>query len=134
MTDFDYLRFPHARVGDIFRPYAQVVLRTDAAALNQDMLVDSGADISIIPLTVGELLGFAVDDPKEIVRIGGIGGKIPTVYRQVQAQIDDDVVSMNVAWTQTDDVIPVLGREDLFDRFHIEFRQDEKITRFTRVS
>jgi len=45
-------------VGPIYRPIAEVKLRGPRASLNSYMLIDSGADISIIPFATGEYLGF----------------------------------------------------------------------------
>lgn len=52
--EFGYESFPHFRQGTIYRPYAQVELATATACLRLSMLIDSGADVSVLPKSIGE--------------------------------------------------------------------------------
>lgn len=67
------------------------------------MIIDSGADISIIPYTLGEDLGLHLDMEKR----------------------RDARVEARVGWALTDDVPLILGRLDIFRSFVIEFRELE---------
>ena len=37
---------------------------------------------------------------------------------------------IKIAWALVEDVPPLLGRTDVFDKFEVKFRQKEKITEF----
>lgn len=45
-------------LGKVLRPVAEVVLEKDGFRVEIPMYIDSGADISIIPLRFGRSLGF----------------------------------------------------------------------------
>jgi hypothetical protein len=51
------------------------------------------------------------------------------VLRKVDAEIDGHALNVPIAWLQTDAVVEhLLGREVVFDRFDIEFKQcDQQI-------
>ena len=54
-VSFPYVREKSCMFGIISRPIAKVILEQKYP---QGMYVDSGADISLIPLSVGELIGL----------------------------------------------------------------------------
>ena len=93
------------------------------------MLVDSGADFSLIPFQIGISLGYSLSDGEIIYKAAGIGGSVEYVLRNIEIKIDNYSLKAPIAWVQTkhcDDII--LGREMIFDTFDIEFKQaDEDI-------
>ncbi len=97
--------------------------------MNATMIVDSGADFSIISLKAGQDLGYALADGEHISICQTIGGTVEYVLRQIEMTIDGYNLMVPTAWIQnnTADVM-LLGREVVFDKFNIEFRQaDEEI-------
>ena len=92
-----------------------------------EMLVDSGSDISLITLGLGEDLGYEISSGEILSSGEGVGGSIQYVLRQVEMQIDNHIFSAPIAWLQ--DVVcqeVLLGREVVFDLFDIEFKQAEE--------
>lgn len=96
------------------------------------MLVDSGADFSVISLKAGQDLGYALADEEEILVGQAIGGKVEYVLRRIEMIIGGFAFIAPVAWLQnnTADVM-LLGREVVFDKFNIEFRQGDEQIIFT---
>ncbi len=94
-----------------------------------EMLVDSGADISVISYEIGLALGLQVAEGEIFKNAAGIGGVISYALRQISFTIDGHELAAPVAWVQnqyTKDII--LGREIVFDQFNVEFKQaDEEI-------
>jgi Aspartyl protease/Family of unknown function (DUF5678) len=92
-----------------------------------EMLVDSGSDISLITLDLGQDLGYTISSGEILSSGEGVGGSIQYVLRQVEMQIDDRSFSAPIAWLQ-DEVCQevLLGREVVFDLFDIEFKQAEE--------
>jgi hypothetical protein len=92
-----------------------------------EMLVDSGSDISLITLGLGEDLGYEISSGEILSSGEGVGGSIQYVLRQVEMQIDNHIFSAPIAWLQ-DAVCQevLLGREVVFDLFDIEFKQAEE--------
>jgi hypothetical protein len=92
-----------------------------------DMYVDSGADITLIPYSVGIVLGFSLKPEDEIRRIGGVGGgKISVVVRRVKMRIGSMELNVRVAWCMSEDVPLILGRLDVFNKFDVLFKEREQ--------
>jgi hypothetical protein len=87
------------------------------------MLVDSGADLSIIGYSQGMRLGFRLEPDEDVVTLHGIGGEVEGFRRNVSMTIAGHTFEAPVLWAQTDTVPVILGREVVFNLFDIEFRQ-----------
>lgn len=94
--------------------------------------IDSGADVTLIPLSIGRLAGLTTEG-KRVHTIGGISGGIPVIYHTLEFRIGNITVMTEVAWAQVENVPSLLGRKDIFDKFHITFKQDEGKIIFTEV-
>jgi hypothetical protein len=94
-----------------------------------EMVVDSGADMSLINYQVGLDLGFT----KSVGELGeaatGVGGEVTYLIRTVEMSIEGKTFNARLAWLQSDLATDnLLGRETVFDMFDIEFKQaDEEI-------
>lgn len=114
-------------VPTILRPLARVKLINENMETTADMYVDSGADITLIPYSVGIALGFSLKPEDEIRRIGGVGGgKISVVVRRVKMRIGSMELNVRVAWCVSEDVPLILGRLDVFNKFDILFKEREE--------
>jgi len=96
------------------------------------MLVDSGADCSVISLNLGHHLGFQLADGETVMSAAVMGGTVAYVLRNVELTIDEYKIVAPVAWLQQEGEIEpqILGREVVFDKFDIEFKQAEEIIIF----
>ncbi len=114
-------------------PTYQVNLKHKDLVINATMVVDSGADFSIISLKAGQDLGYALADGEHISIGQIIGGTVEYVLRQIEMTIDGHNLMVPTAWIQnnTADVM-LLGREVVFDKFNIEFRQADEEIIFTK--
>lgn len=134
MVTFKY-RKEKGRLGQtVERPVALVEFRAAGGVwISEYLYIDSGADITLIPRSVGDLLGFELNPDEAIKEIGGIAGGLPTVRRQVQLKIDKQEIDVEIAWALIEDVPLLLGRKDVFDAFHITFKQDRGLVIFKKV-
>lgn len=85
----------------------------------------------MIPLSFGKLLGLSTNK-SEINQIGGIRGSVPVIYRKLSMKIGDYQMNVNVAWALIEEVPPLLGRTDIFDKYEITFRQSQRIVEFRK--
>jgi hypothetical protein len=111
-----------------WEPEYLVTLGNGSASHETLMLVDSGAELSLISWEIGNLLGFRLAE-REILSNGtGVGGEIQYVTREVDLTIDGHSFKAPVAWLQAKftDAPLLLGREVVFDLFNIEFIQAEE--------
>lgn len=131
MVVFRYRKERSDLFGVIYRPIAEIYFEdNEGKELISFMYIDSGADISLIPRTLGENLGLKLDE-KEIREIRGIGdAKVPITIKRVKMKIGDNIIETRIAWALEEGVPPLLGRTDIFEKFHIKFREKDKIIEF----
>jgi len=123
--EFDFRAEGSGLFGAIRRPVARVVLERGQVKLPEIFYVDSGADVTLIPLSVGELLGFTILRTHEITEIKGIGEKgVPILIRRLKMWLGDYGFTARVAWCLTEGVPPLLGREDVFKLFSVTFERN----------
>lgn len=131
--EFPFVKEKANIVPFVLRPIARVRITYESNEITQDMYVDSGADISLIPYSVGIALGFQLKAGEEIKRIGGVGGgKISVVIRKVKMSINAEEFEARVAWCLSEEVPLILGRLDVFDKFDILFKEREGKTVFIK--
>ena len=113
---------------DLWEPVYLVNLQTNHGEIqNCEMLIDFGADISLIPFHTGRSLGLSRSDEEILSFAQGIGGGVSYLLRRIDIVIDGHPISAMVAWCQDEDIEDmIVGRQDVFDAFHIEFRQSER--------
>jgi len=124
--DLKPILFPYRKEkipsGIIYRPVAKVKLfGPKSGPVVELFYVDSGADCTLIPLQLGQLLGLQAMGKAR--KIGGIGGSIETFQNRLTIEIGGWQFSCLLAWAQTDKVPNLLGRQDVFDHFDILFSQ-----------
>jgi hypothetical protein len=113
-----------------WEPYYPVRLTHHDLSININMTVDSGSDVSLISFKLGQDLGFLLADSEVSLSANGVGSTVDYVLRNIELTIDDRAFNAPVAWLQTpiENSPLLLGREVVFEKFNIEFRQaDEKI-------
>ncbi|MFM9267822.1 retropepsin-like domain-containing protein [Tychonema sp. BBK16] len=117
-----------------WQPNYYVKLKHRDIELSTAMLVDSGAELSLISLKVGQDLGYALADSESSLLAETIGGTVEYVIRNVEMTIDGHSFVAPTAWLQKDTGGEqlLLGREVVLDVFNIEFRQPDEQIIFTR--
>ncbi len=117
--------------GLVKRPVAEICLK-DKEGEWQPILayVDSGADITVLKRSFGELLGFDVESGRE-AEFGGVSGsKIKTYLHKVDLRIGSYERTATVAFSKDDRPPNLLGRIDIFTRFELHFRSRTEETCF----
>jgi len=125
MIEFPFEERHSEKFGRILTPTVPVTLIGPKQSVNVFMLLDSGADISFIPYSVGETIGLEADiaNRREVQGIGE--GSVPYILSQVGLKIGDTEISPRIGWSLIEEVPFILGRLDVFRNFSIEFREFE---------
>lgn len=111
--------------GMIKRPVADIYVKTKSSFwIEFHPYIDSGADLTMLPLSLGRLLGLHLDE-KKVEQIGGIRGTVPIINTECLMRIGDEELKVKTAWALIEDIPPLLGRSDVFDKFEIIFKQKE---------
>jgi len=129
-VEFRYRR-ETARGETVFRPVARVFLQRDEKGVLLYPYIDSGADVTLIPRSVGEALGLTLGNAA-VEELAGIGeGKIAVTFETVKMSIGEVTFDCRVGWSLIEEVPLLLGRRDVFDRFAVLFREWERTVIFT---
>lgn len=134
MIEFPFKSFTSKDFGVIHKPFAKVRFIHKKHTMLIDTLIDSGADITIMPKSAGEIgLGFRLDTKDKIINLGGAGGGvIPAVVKEAVVEIGEHKFSSRIAWALIDTVPFILGRLDVFNQFDVEIRQKSLLTIFRK--
>ncbi|MCS4541449.1 MAG: retroviral-like aspartic protease family protein [Euryarchaeota archaeon] len=125
--EFSFKREKSGIFGLIPRPVARIILINDKNQVPELVYVDSGADVTLISKSVGELLGFKIEANDKIEEIKGIGERgIPIVIKKVGIKIGGKTIDARVAWSLIEEVPLLLGRVDIFKLFDITFEKEKK--------
>jgi hypothetical protein len=100
-------------------------------------LLDSGADVSVLPLSIAQILGLDISGRR--MPAFGVGGKIDTVDSKVSITVEKGHehytfdIPVKVVLDRYD--LPVLlGRMGFFDQFVISFEQNKEKISLKKVS
>ena len=126
---FPYLKEQSRIFGVVSRPIARVILQRKYP---QWMYVDSGADISLIPLSVGRLIGLTRTREDRLQRIFGISrSSVSIIVKKISMRIGSSEFNARVAWSQVEQVPLLLGRMDVFPKFKVTFNERNQLTTFS---
>ena len=125
MIEFSFKPHLSPKFGRILKPVIPATIVGPKQKMNVFTLIDSGADISMIPYSAGEFLGFEfiMDTRAEVQGIGD--GNIPYVLIQMLFVIGHIEFVARVGWALVEEVPFILGRLDVFQQLNIEFREWE---------
>ncbi len=119
-----------------WKPLFDVELgKTSTTLTSASMLVDSGADLSVISHDFGKSIGLLLAENEKIYSANGVGGGVlKYVEREIFLRINDQsTIKAPVAWIQDDRYKEmIIGREVVFDEFDIEFKQAEELIIFKK--
>jgi len=121
-------------LGEILRPIADVVLESKGFKIEVPMYIDSGADISMIPLNLGKSLGFKQEKSDIIREIKGVSGAgIPYIVKKVGLILNGERLMIRIAWALVEQVPILMGRTDIFNKFRIVFNERKKYIDFEKL-
>lgn len=130
--NFKYKRIERPEpAGMTYVPYIPVILTGPKDSVEVVALLDSGADVSVLPKGVAELLGIDLKGDKE--EVVGVGGKAEAVETNVSIVVSGAHekyafrIKVKVILDDSDDRFPIiLGRDGFFDKFDITFKENQR--------
>lgn len=125
--EFDFREEESKLLGPILRPVAKIVLIGDKIEVPEYAYVDSGADISLIPKSIGDLLGFRIKEEDAIEEVKGIGERgVPVIIKKLKMRVGEEIFDTRIAWALIEEVPLLLGRTDVFNLFDICFKKNKR--------
>ena len=122
---FDYEFSGNSYFGKIFRPIAKVSFKSCIGSLWSDvwMVIDTGADFSILPRYVSHDLGISLENDCVLDVTAGVGGeqKIYLYKQKIEAKLGKFSRQVPLAFFDSDEVPPLLGRLGFLETFDVSF-------------
>jgi len=109
--------------GEVLIPVAKIFL-CGIEEIGVDVVVDSGAVISIFPRSLCDLLGLVFEDGRRASVMSATGEEIHVRIHRVGMRIGDFGFDARVAFSEVENIPYVLGRLDVFDKVEIRFERD----------
>ncbi len=118
----------------IYLPMVGVVMSHNDNILTTNGLVDSGSNITVVPLRLARLLKIELKEQDDSVM--GVGGSVNMHLAKVDgftiieekmtlAKFDDQVIRVSTSENTARFII--LGRNSIFRRFDIKFQETQKM-------
>jgi hypothetical protein len=120
---YSYLGFPNKdpQGSLICRPFLVVRLAHNNQSANTFCLVDSGADVCLMPASIGRLIGIDLESGAEDV-IRGIANQQAKTYRHLVHITVPKLASFDTSVAFSHDIkYGILGQEGFFERFRVTF-------------
>lgn len=121
---FSFKRIGITDLGEIFRPYAEILVfskkRNEWFPI--EMVVDTGADYTMLPRRYADLLGIDIEEDCVRKTTLGIGGSENVYfYKALQAKIGKWNNEIPVGFLGRDDIPALLGRLAFLEALKIIF-------------
>ena len=111
--------------GFIYRPYADVILYGKHGRPRKvTMIVDTGADYTILPRREAALLGIDLSRDCLVHTTYGVGGpQTVYLYQNLEVELGEQKLTIPVGFLDKNDVPPLLGRHQCMELFKTCFDQ-----------
>ncbi|MGC8636484.1 MAG: hypothetical protein ACP5T5_05625 [Thermoprotei archaeon] len=120
---FPYQQEISGTLGKSLRPRLPLQLKTKSGKwVTVSLYVDTGADISMLPKSTSDILGINLKSGNEVIVVGLAGELIRAYLHDLECKIEgSDPFTMKFAISEKETVVPILGREGIFQRFNVRF-------------
>jgi len=117
------IKFKYATRKDRKFPIIPITLIKESIAIDIDVLIDSGANISVFREEIAECLEIVIEDGEEIL-LQGLGGRIVGYIHELRVRVDDEEFPCKVVFSKELTVgLNILGREGFFEYFQVTFNE-----------
>ena len=120
-------------LGTLLTPIIPTEVLTLRGFVTFEFLLDSGADFTLVPRHVADLVGFDLTHASSTKTFGVEGRGIRVFIGQVMIRIGPEILKIRAFFSERDDAPFLLGRMDLFNKFKIAFDPKRKKIRFTKT-
>jgi hypothetical protein len=136
LPSFKYKKQESRIFGEVFRPLIKLEIYSELKKkwlTIQNVLADTGADLSIMPRDIGEALLQDISKGK-IEEIKGIVpfARLIVYIHKLKFKINGIIFRLPVAIAESSDVPPILGRVKGLDLFKVVFDKGKKVIMTSR--
>ena len=130
IAQFPFTKIGKGPLGEIFRPYARILIfaKKKKIWLPANMVVDSGADYTLLPRKYAIALGIDLAQECIAETTLGVGGSETVyLYKGLLVKMGSWQKEIPVGFLERDDIPALLGRLDFLEVLKITF-EDYKTT------
>lgn len=124
---FDFREYLSSIFGKIKRPVAEVLLKNSKDNLwyPLTMLVDTGADYTLLPPSSAVTLGINLSKDCNLINTQGVGGtsRVYFLKRKIEAKIGNYHRNIPIGFTNNNSIPPLLGRQRFLETFKVTFEK-----------
>lgn len=124
---FNFKEENSAFFGRIYRPVAEVFFKHNKLNIWQsvEMLVDTGADYTLLPRFLAEQLGISLTRDCRSFETSGVGGKSKVFLfkKKVIIKLGGLERKIPLGFLANDYIPPLLGRQGFFETFKVTFEK-----------
>lgn len=122
---FKFKEYPSSIFGVTRRPVAQVSFqhKNKIRWLPVTMLVDSGADYTLLPFFLAYPLGINLITDCKVIHTKGVGGtsKVYLLKKKIKVKLGEFKREIPIGFLSNDYIPPLLGRQEFFETFKVVF-------------
>ncbi len=112
----------------VYRPLLPLTLKLASTTQTVTALVDSGADVNVLPYRAGVALGAVWEDQRIAMQLSGNLANVEARGLLLDATVGDfSTVRLAFAWTQSESVPLILGQTNFFSVFNIFFYGKQRL-------
>jgi len=120
---FPYKRIQTETFGKVTIPVAKIFLQGKREETAIDVIVDTGAVISIFPKSLCDILGLDFEKGQQSYVKTAIGENIPIKIHKLRIRINNHKFQARAAFSTIENIPYILGRLDILDKIEIKFEK-----------
>ena len=106
--------------GEILYPGLTIGVKLASGAYQPiEFILDSGADITTVPRSLSQLVGFSLPSDPDTFLTDASGGRTPCFKGRLHLQLQDIYFEIRCLFSDSDQTPFLLGRLDFFSLFNI---------------
>ena len=127
---FSYIKEESDLFGLIYRPVALVKFLSKTNSWVQvEMVVDSGADYSLLPKYLSEDLHVNLKTDCKLIETNGVGGSSRVYFLpKIKIKLGKWERNIPIGFVDSDDVPPLLGRHLFMETFETNLSRNHKVS------
>ena len=126
-------RDKHTQIGTVLDPIIAIPVLTKYGYQPFEFLVDTGADCTIVPLSLTKVLHVDMTGAKRISFCGIEGSPIITYIGKITLKLTKKPIDIPCAFSSNEQTPFILGRKDIFSKFNILFDNKRKVVKFRPI-
>ena len=124
---FRFKKYSSSIFGSVSRPIAEVLFQhqKDKSWQPITMIVDTGADYTLLPRFLAESLGVDLSKDCQVISTQGVGGRseVYLLKKKIKVRLEEFRREIPLGFLSNDQIPPLLGRQEFFETFRVIFNK-----------